>query len=190
MIASGVPSSMCSAVFHPRARSFAGLLLFLVALPAVAQTNFYTITTNGPASNRVNLVILAEGYRTDQYPQFLADATTAANMLLTNAPYGEYRSYFNTFAIAVPSVEAGSDHPSYPAFKNTYFNSTFGPSDYYLTIPADSQGQGKVDALINTYLPQADLVVLLVNDDTLAGGSDGGGKTAIVSRAGNLWRAV
>lgn len=164
-----------------RARSIAGMLLFAGALPLLAQTNFYTITTNGPASNRVNLMILAEGYRNNQYDQFLADATTAATILLTNPPFAEYRAHFNTFAIAVPSVEAGSDHPSYPAFKNTYFNSTFGPTDYYLSIPANGQGQGKVDALITTYLPQADLVVMLVNDP-LAGGSDGGGKTAIVSR--------
>jgi hypothetical protein len=35
--------------------------------------------------------------------------------------------------------------------------------------------------LINIYLPMADLVVMLVND-SLAGGSDGGGRTALVSR--------
>lgn len=157
------------------------MLLLASALPLLAQTNFYTIATNGPASNRVNLVILAEGYRNNQYDQFLTDATTAAAILLTNPPFAEYRSHFNTFAIAVPSVDSGSDHPSYPAFKDTYFSSTFGASDYYLSIPANSQGQGKVDALIATFLPPADLVMMVVNDE-LAGGSDGGGKTAIVSR--------
>jgi len=163
-------------------RNFAGIILCFCALPVLAQINFYTITTNGPSSNRVNIVFLAEGYRTNQYAQFLTDATNAANLLLTNQPYAEYRSYQNVFAIAVPSVDSGSDHLNYPSYVNTYFNSSFDSnSDYYISIPTNSQGQGKVDALLNTYLPQADLTVLLVNDP-LAGGSDGGGKTAIVSR--------
>lgn len=159
----------------------AGLLLLGSSLLLRAQTNFYTLVTNGPAANRLNVVFLAEGYRTNQYPQFLTDATNATNILLTNQPYAEYRSYQNVFAIAVPSVDSGSDHPVSGTSSNTYFNSTFGPSDYYMSIPANGQGQGKVDTLMNTYLPLADLVVLLVNDP-LAGGSDGGGKTAIVSR--------
>ena len=163
-------------------RGWASILFCCCTLPGLGQTNFYTIITNGPSSNRVNLVFLAEGYRTNQYVQFLTDVTNAANLLLANQPYAEYRSYLNVHGIAAPSVDSGSDHPSWPAYVNTYFNSTFDYSlDTYLSIPANSQGQGKVDALLNTYLPQADLTVLLVND-AVAGGSDGGGKTAIVSR--------
>lgn len=146
-----------------------------------AQTNFTILANNGPASNRVNLVIMAEGYLASQFAQFQSDATNLANILLTNQPYAEYRSYFNVYAIAVASAQAGSDHPNYPQFVNTYFNSSYGTTDYYLSIPENSTGQGKVDALVNTYIPQANLVVLLVND-SVAGGSDGGGRTAVVAR--------
>lgn len=146
-----------------------------------AQTNFTVITTNGPASNRVNVVIVAEGYLASQFVQFRADATNVANMLLTNQPYAEYRSYFNVYALAVASVQAGSDHPVNGQSVNTYFNSSYGPSDYYLSIPEGATGQGKVDALMAAYVPQAELVVMLVND-MVAGGSDAGGRTAVVSR--------
>lgn len=148
---------------------------------APAQTNFITITTNGPATNRLNILILAEGYRANQFAQFQTDATNLANLLLTNQPYAEYRSYCNVAALAVPSVEAGSDHPNASLSVNTYFNSSYGVSDYYLSIPENATGQGKVDALIATYLPQTDLAILLVNDST-PGGSDGGGRTAVMAR--------
>jgi hypothetical protein len=166
---------------HPRG-VLPALLVFCLTLGNIpAQTNFTTITANGPASNRVNLVILAEGYLASQLAQFQADATNVANLLLTNQPYAAYRSYFNVYAIAVASAQAGSDHPNNSQFVNTYFNSTYDGGDYFLSIPAGSTGQGKVDALVNTYLPRAGLVVLLVNDN-IAGGSDAGGRTAVVSR--------
>lgn len=153
--------------------------------PAVAQTNFYTILTNGPASNRVNVVILAEGYRAVDYAAFRSDATNVATALFATEPFAEYKPYLNVFAIAVPSVQAGSDHPSSSSFVNTYFNSSYDVvADYLISIPSDSTGQGKVDALLATYLPQTDLAILLVNDGS-PGGSDNGGKIAVTSRAAN-----
>lgn len=163
--------------------------LAVASAGALAQTNFTTITTTGPASNRLNLVILAEGYLASQFGQFQIDATNLANLLLTNQPYAEYRSYFNVYSIAVPSLQAGSDHPNASALVNTYFNSTYGPSDYYLSIPEGSTGQGKVDALVSNYVGRADLAILLVND-SIPGGSDAGGRTAVVARGavfGNLY---
>src|SRR5437762_3070661 len=154
------------------------------------QATFSTILSNGPASNRFNIVLLSEGYTVGQLGQFLVDATNAANVLLTSQPFAEYGAYFNAYAVAVPSVESGSDHPNDGLFKDTYFNSTYGRSDYIMSIPPDdfdpnyNNGQGKVDALLNTYILECDLAVLLVNDSQI-GGSDGGGKTAIV--AANFW---
>lgn len=160
-------------------------LVVVGARPACGQTNFYTIITNGPASNRLNVVFLSEGYTSGQFAQFLGHVTNTANILLTNLPFAEYRSYFNVCAIAVASTQSGSDHPASAQFVNTYFNSSYDASaDYVITIPAGASGQGKVDALLNTFVPGADLAVLLVNDPT-PGGADGAGKTAITSIAPN-----
>ncbi|HWW01434.1 MAG TPA: M64 family metallopeptidase [Candidatus Acidoferrum sp.] len=152
----------------------------------LAQPSLTTILSNGPASNRFNIVFLSEGYTSNQVARFQADATNALNALLARPPYQEYRPYFNAFAIAVASVESGSDHASYPQYRNTYFNSTYDPvSDYYITIPPNfadgnyNDGQGKIDALLQTLVPSASLSILLVNDLS-PGGSDGGlDKTAI-----------
>jgi hypothetical protein len=140
-----------------------------------------TILTNGPISNRLNIVVLSEGYTTNQLAQFAADATNAVNALLSHPPYQEYRNYCNAFAIKVASAQSGSDHPSSGIYRDTYFNSTYDPfADYLITIPFDNTGQGKVDALLGSFMPDCQLPILLVNDPT-QGGSDGFDTTAIAS---------
>lgn len=151
-----------------------------------AQGTLYPIFTNGPTAKRLNVVVLAEGYTTNQITDFLYAATNAVNNLLAQQPYLEYRNYFNAYGIFVASAEAGSDHPLSGTFKNTFFNSSF---DSYgipqlLTIPPNnfngnySQGQGKVDALLAALMPEYDLVVMVVNDLEYGGS---GGETLITS---------
>jgi len=172
------------------------VFLLIAARPAGAAT-FTTIVTNGPATNRINLVFFSEGYTNGQMSQFLTDSTNAANFFLSAEPYAEYSNYFNVFAVFTNSAHAGSTHlidvtnaPGYTAFNSTYDN----VSDYLITIPpnmvdaSSGDGQGKINSLLKTYLAATnnDLPALLVNDPT-PGGSDGGssdyGKTAITSVA-------
>ncbi|PYJ01462.1 MAG: hypothetical protein DME25_18075, partial [Verrucomicrobia bacterium] len=127
------------------------------------------------------------GYTTNQLPQFLADATNAVNALLSHHPCQDYRSYFNAFAIKVASNESGSDHLNGPTYRDTYFNSSYDPfSDLLITIPPNDEdtnynhGQGKIDALLQTFMTNCHLPILLVND-TVYGGSDGFDKTAITA---------
>jgi hypothetical protein len=147
-----------------------------------------TILTNGPVSNRLNIVVLSEGYTTNQLAQFAVDATNAVNALLSHQPYQEYSNYFNAFAIKVASNQSGSAHPTGPPYTTyTYFNSIYETNSDLITIPPNfadanySDGQGKVDALLQTFMPKCNLPVLLVNDRSDDGGSDGFDKTAIVA---------
>lgn len=173
------------------------LMLWLAVRPATAAT-FSTIVTNGPATNRINLVFFSEGYTSSQMGQFLIDATNAANAFLGAEPYAEYSNYFNVFAVATNSAHTGSTHldavtnpPGYTSFNSTYDSE----QNLLITIPPNTvdanslDGQGKINALMQFYLPSTnnDLSALLVNDP-VEGGSDGGssdyGKTAIASIAG------
>ena len=173
----------------------ASLLLFgLLGLEGpfvqAQEATIQTVLNNGPVSNRLNVVFLSEGYPSNQLAGFLVDATNAINALLTHEPYTEYRSYLNAFAISVASLESGSDHPASHIQKDTYFNSAYDAVlDRLITIPPNAQdpnpshGQGKVDTLVQTFMPQCDLPVLLVNEPFYNGGSDGFDKTAIASVA-------
>ncbi len=167
--------------------SLAAGLLFLAHSTVFGGATFYTLLNNGPATNRLNIVFMSEGYTSNDLARFPADALNALNTLLAAEPYSEYSNYLNAFAIAVPSIEPGSDHPvsGLAGSRNTYFNSTYdSESDRLITIPAGSSGQGKVDALLNTFMPNCQLPILLVND-IVPGGSDGFFKTAIASVSAN-----
>lgn len=145
-----------------------------------AQASMTTVLTNGPTGKRINIVFLSEGYTASELEQFRRDATNTANALLTVPPFDGYRGYFNAYAIAVASVESGSDHPSTGIARNTYFNSTYESygTAQLLTIPPNDRdgsyvnGQGKVTALLNQFMPEWDIVVLIVND-TVYGGAGG-----------------
>jgi len=173
------------------------VILLFAARPAGGTVFFSTIVTNGPATNRINLVFFSEGYTNGSQGQFLADVTNAADFFMSAEPYAEYSNYFNVFAIFTNSAHSGSTHligatnaPGYTAFNSTYDNA----SDYLITIPPNtvdansSDGQGKINSLLKTYLPGTNnnLSALLVNDP-IPGGSDGGssdyGRTAISSIA-------
>ena len=145
-----------------------------------AAASFSTILTNGPSSNRLNVVFLSEGYQNSELGQFLIDATNTIRGMLAVDPFQEYSNYFNAFAISVASTQSGSDYPDINLYVDTYFNSSHYLGDpTYLTIPADSTGEGKVTSLLNTYMPQYDLAVVLVNDRNNWGGS--GGKYVVVT---------
>jgi hypothetical protein len=163
-----------------------GLTLVLAAEVVRAQTR-YTIVTNGPAANRINLVLFSEGYTTNQLPSFLSHATNAVNALFSFEPYREYSNYFNAFAIAIASAESGSDHPASAQFRNTYFNSSYGADNFVITIPPSNYpntfGTGRIGNLLTNLVPEyntnRDVTILVVNDP-IDGGS--GGPLTIVSR--------
>jgi len=175
-------------------KRFPLLLGFLAAslvagLPhrACAQATLTTFFTNGPTANRINLVVLSEGYTASQLGQFLIDARNAVSNLLVTLPYREYSNYFNAFAISVASTQSGSDHYTPTVtLVNTYFNSTYDSYglDRLITIPPNDRdgiyahGQGKVDALLQSLMPEYDLVILLVNDPQYGGS---GGTTLLSS---------
>jgi hypothetical protein len=154
---------------------------------ACGQATLTTLFTNGPTANRINTVVLSEGYTASQLAQFLIDARGAVSNLLATLPYREYSNYFNAFAISVASTQSGSDHHT-PTVNlvNTYFNSSYDSygTQRLLTIPPNdwdgtyTNGQGKVDALLQSLMPEYDLVILLVNDPQYGGS---GGTTLISS---------
>jgi len=146
-----------------------------------SQATITQILSNGPTTNRINMVFLSEGYTASQLGQFTNDAKTILNYILSTPPFNAYQNYFNGYAISVASVDSGSDHPLSGIYRNTYFNSTY---DNYgierlLTIPPNdldgnyADGAGKVYTLLQALMPQYDLVAVIVNDPEY-GGAGGG----------------
>jgi hypothetical protein len=50
------------------------------------------LLTNGPSSNRIDIVILGDGYTVAQQAQFLTDATRLKTALFNTSPWREYQA--------------------------------------------------------------------------------------------------
>jgi hypothetical protein len=128
-----------------------------------------TIFYNGHVDKRVNIVILGDGYMEHELGKFSQDVVKINNDLFKEAPFDSYKSYFNVFAIKVPSnVSGAATHPS--MLIDNFFGSSFNVGGIErLLVPMRSW---KVTELLATHLPQYDQVIMIVND-TKYGGSGG-----------------
>ncbi len=156
------------------------VIIGIITPPALGQVTFEEIYDNGPDSNRLNIVVFGDGYIAGQEDFFRLDVQSFIGDMFSTPPFYQYESYFNVYAIFVPSNEAGSDHPSSGIYRDTYFSSTY---DSYgitrlITIPPNdydsdyNHGEGRIFDLLATYKPDYDILILLVND-TQYGGSGG-----------------
>ncbi len=144
--------------------------LLVAAAGSVHAQSMIPLWSNGAASERINIVILSEGYQAGELAQFRTDATNTLAALFANSPLTGYEKRFNAYAISVASVDSGSDHPSRGVYKNTYFNTSYDVSGIarYLTV----LDRTPVYNTLFAFVPNYDLVVILVND-TEYGGSGG-----------------
>jgi len=162
-------------------KSFLIIALCLTLLPfgqAAAQATVEQILDTGPTDQRINLVFLGDGYRGDELGKFREDAVGLLDYLLATPPYTTYRSYFNAFIIFVASNESGADHPETNTYRDTYFNSSYNCSNIQRLICFTGDGSTKAVGLLQTFVPEYDLPVLIVNDEIYGGA---GGFFAITS---------
>lgn len=93
------------------------------------------ILENGEPEKKVDLVILAEGYKEEEMNKFLSDAKRVTGYLFSEEPFRSNRNKFNVRAVLTPSADSGTDIPGEAIYRNTVFNSSFYTFDIdrYLT---------------------------------------------------------
>ncbi|MDO5104907.1 M64 family metallopeptidase [Capnocytophaga sp.] len=124
------------------------------------------ILENGDASQKVDLVILAEGYTQNEMAKFYADAKRMTDYMFTIPPFDALKQHFNVYAVGVPSQESGTDIPGKNSYKKTAFDASFYTFDMerYLTT---NNMQAIADA---ASLVPYDQIYILVNTETYGGG--------------------
>ncbi|SHF25113.1 Peptidase M64 N-terminus [Mariniphaga anaerophila] len=124
------------------------------------------IENNGAPSEKVDLVILAEGYTLNEMEKFKSDARRVTGYLFEEEPFKSNRDKFNVTALLTPSVDSGTDVPGESIYVNTIFNSTFYTFDIdrYLTT---SDMKSIYDAA--AAVPY-DHIYVLVNTERYGGG--------------------
>ena len=155
------------------------ILLLAGCLPCVFGQQAVMIVDNGDPANRIDLVILSDGYTTAELSKFNTDVRQLVDKMFAQEPFKEYARYFNIHRIDLASSESGADHPERdpPVFKNTAFDAAYNCANIQRLICVNT---GKVlQAASNALSPAArDVLVVLVNDPEYGGS---GGSVAVAS---------
>src|SRR5690349_647816 len=93
------------------------LLLGLLAATANAQgppppqplpnPEVVPIQVAGPPAQRLNFIILRDGYQWDQQSIFLADVDRNLSVMWATEPFRTYRNYINIYAVKIASIDYG-----------------------------------------------------------------------------------
>ncbi len=90
----------------------------VAALPAAASAQgppqplpnpeVHPIQVTGPPAERLNLIILGDGYQWDQQSIFMADVDRNLSVMWATEPFRTYRNYMNVYAVEIPSIDYGA----------------------------------------------------------------------------------
>ena len=187
-----------------------------VAIPGVSASVFETlqaaadvvsIRSTGSPANRLDVVIVGEGYTAALQAAFVADAHALAEVFLATSPYAEYRDFLNLAALFVPSPEEGADHPPYRsgcatgdptccadadaqqdpragAYAATAFDATFCTLGIHRLLTVNV---AKV-LVAASVVPDWDILLVLVNDPVYGGSGGQLPVTSVEARAPEIAR--
>ena len=147
--------------------------------PAPAEP--IAIRNNGPSADKVDLLILGDGYTRAELPKFEADARRLADHLFSVSPFRERAGDFNVWALAVPTRESGVSRPSTGTHHDSALGTRydiFGSERYVLTL--DNRALRE----LAQYAPN-EFIEILVNNRTYGGGGIFGQFST--AAAGNDW---
>jgi hypothetical protein len=121
---------------------------------------------NGRASEKVDIVILGDGYSKTEMEKFRNDAKRLSDVLLSNEPFKSRVKDFNIRAVETPSETSGVLKPHPGVFKRTPLSVHYGSFDserYALTYD---------NRTIRDVASEApyDFMVILINERTYGGG--------------------
>jgi IgA Peptidase M64/Peptidase M64 N-terminus len=124
------------------------------------------IEKHGPSADKVDFLILGDGYTEPERPKFEKDARRLVEILFSNSPFRERRSEFNVWGLCPPATESGISRPSTGVHRQSPVGATydaFGSERYILTF------ENRALRDIASFAPY-EFVEILTNSNTYGGG--------------------
>jgi hypothetical protein len=134
--------------------------------PRAASGKVWTVFENGPATEKLDLLMLGEGYAEKDLPKFHADVKKLVDLLFSYEPFKSHRADFNVRALDLPSAETGVFRPDSKIFRRTPLSvqyGIFGSERYVLTYDDRALREAASAA-------PYDFLEILVNDARYGGG--------------------
>ena len=92
---------------------------FVVRADAKSAGTVWTIVENGPSTEKVDLLLISEGYTAAEMPKFHADAKRLVDAMFALEPYKSRRADFNVRGLDLPSPRSGVNRPQAGEFRRT-----------------------------------------------------------------------
>jgi hypothetical protein len=143
----------------------------------IESSTLTTILNNGQSDNRIDILLLGDGYLESELAQWEIDAEAAVTSFLSVEPYSSYAQYFNAHRINTPSNVSGASHPENNDTRDTAFGAYYNCQGTQRLICANDSAVNTVVQSL-TVPTQADIVLLIVNDSEYGGS---GGAIAVAS---------
>lgn len=139
---------------------------YFITKEMTLKNDFVMLRNSGDPAKKVDVAILAEGYKKEEMGKFVEDADRLIDSLFKVEPFASQKNKFNIYALKTPSEESGTDIPGRSVYVNTLYNSTFYTFDIarYLTT-ADMKSVYDQAAIV-----PYDYLIVLVNSSEYGGG--------------------
>jgi IgA peptidase M64/peptidase M64-like protein len=95
------------------------------AADVAARGKVWTVFENGPANQKVDLLILGEGYAESELPKFHVDVKRLTDKLFATEPFRSRKQDFNVRAIDLPSAVSGTNRPHVGKFRRTPVSASY-----------------------------------------------------------------
>jgi hypothetical protein len=121
---------------------------------------------NGPPRDKVDLLLLGDGYTAAEMGKWHADAKRLAETLFSVSPFKERKADFNVWAVDTPSDESGVSRPSDGTWRRSALRATydaFGSERYVLAFDNKRVREAAAAA-------PYDVMQIVVNGRTYGGG--------------------
>ena len=133
--------------------------LVAVAGSSVAGQDVVTLRDHGPNENRIDVVVLGDGYTGDELAQYSTDVNRVVAGFFREEPFATYEAYFNVHRVDVVSRESGAD-------RDTALGSRYNCEDLPRLICVDNF---VVERILRIFPFDVEMVVVLVNDSRYGG---------------------
>jgi hypothetical protein len=149
--------------------------------PASAAGALLEIERNGSSAQKVDFLILGDGYTAAERGKFEKDAKRLVDILFSTSPFKERRRDFNVWGLCPPAAESGISRPSTGVHRRSPAGATydaFGSERYVLTF------ENRAMRDVAAFAPY-EFIEILTNSRTYGGGGIFGLYSTVA--ADSLW---
>jgi hypothetical protein len=126
----------------------------------------WAVLKNGAPEDKVDLLLLGDGYTAAQMPKWHRDARRLAETLFSVSPFKENRARFNVWALDTPSAESGVARPSDRLYRRSALRAgydAFGSERYVLAFDNKRLREAAASA-------PYEFIEIVINDRKYGGG--------------------